>query len=89
MSQVGVVSQPENRYRKEWGHVFKWNYETQEWETTTGRQVFIKVPNAEEEDKDKIWLIRVPGTKINMPFIGEDAEQRAFCVAEGYSRQKD
>ena len=85
MARDGVMPPVENRDRTEFGHLFKWNAQTREWETTTGRKVFVRAPDT----LNLFWLVRVPSTGVNQPLTGEDAEERAFCIAEVYSRQQD
>ena len=85
MTDDGVRPEIQVLERTEFGHNFKWNTETREWETTTGRKVLITPPNK----FNTYWYVSVPSTGTCLPFCGDDAEKRAFCVAEGYSRQVD
>lgn len=83
MPQDGVMPQVENKDRTEFGHLFKWNPENQEWETTTGCQVFVRAPGT----INLFWLVRVPNSNREYQLVGENAEKRAFSIAEMYSRQ--
>jgi hypothetical protein len=85
MTQSGAKPQQERQDRSEFGHDFKWNAESGEWETTSGRKVYVRPSNPD----NSYWVIRVPSTYTEHTFTGNDAEARAFCVAEGYSRQAD
>ncbi len=75
----------ETRDRTEYGQLFKWNPESCEWETTTGRKIFVKFVG---EFGTTWWFVRVPHAREEHQLVGDDAEQRAFCVAESYSRQQ-
>lgn len=82
MAKDGVM--PPNHDRTEFGHKFKWNIANREWETTSGRKVFVRAPDT----FNMFWYVRVPSTNTDQALSGVDAEKRAFCIAEGYSRQK-
>ncbi|GEM_PF-6806156 len=69
--------------RTEWGHRFIWNNEHAGWESTSGNKVVVLPPSASE----KHWRLAVAHLEQTYDFSGEDAERRAFCVAEGYTRQ--
>jgi hypothetical protein len=85
MAQGSLTPQSEYGDRVEFEHQFKWNAATREWETTTGRKVYVKPA----ESSSQYWMVRVPSTQLSVPLCGEDVERRAFCVAEVYSRQQD
>ena len=68
-----------------YGHYFRWNSRTEKWETSSGRVVYITPPT----EDDEMWYVEVPSTGINQPVAGQYAENRAFTIAEAYSRQKD
>ncbi len=84
MKNVDVASQQPSRDRVEFGHKFKWSYDTWRWETTAGRKVFVSPPLV----PGHYWYVTVPSTGVDLPLSGTDAENRAFCIAEGYSRQQ-
>lgn len=85
MADDGVKPETQSLERIEFGHKFRWNAETNNWETTAGREVLVRPPSK----LSAYWYVSVPSTGTQLPFCGADAEKRAFCVAESYSRQVD
>lgn len=75
----------ENRNRIEFGHQFNWNAEIQAWETTNVHKVLVRAPDA----LNPFWSVSVPRYNTDYRIQGENAEQRAFSIAEGYARLKD
>jgi hypothetical protein len=86
MAEVGMIPQVQDREdRIEFGHLFRWSSLLQAWTTTSGRLVLVEPPN----QFSTLWFIRVPSTKTNQPLTGDNIEERAFSIAEAFSRQKD
>ncbi len=84
MTETNAAASQPSKDRIEFGHTFMWNAETREWETTTGRKVMVRAPDT----LNAFWYVRVPSTGINQPLSGDGAEERAFSIAEIYSRQQ-
>ena len=85
MSRDGVMPQLPYGDRIQFGQQFKWDPATQEWETASGRKVFVSPPNSQ----DSCWYVRVPTLNIYQPVTEQYAEERAFCLADAYSRKKN
>ncbi len=71
--------------RKEFGHQFVWLKRPGCWCSTSGQSVMV-VPPSDVGSREP-WLCIVPGQIRVEEFIGHQAEQRAFSVAEAYTRQ--
>ncbi len=70
--------------RTDYGHRFQWLGES--WFSTSGQKVEVIPPKTLD---DRWWIVLHDQPTVEpMDFRGEDAEGRAFCVAEGYTRQK-
>lgn len=70
--------------RKEFNHYFVWDRLVGAWSTTKGNKVFV-IPPLKPEDP---WKVEVYATRKVHDLTGEDVEKRAFCIAEGFSRQQ-
>ncbi len=68
------------------GQVWEWREKnllmTGHWKSTAGNLVFIFPP----PDDSAEWWINIMDEDV-LNFTGEDAEKRAFCVAECFTRQ--
>jgi hypothetical protein len=69
--------------RTEFGHMFK--FLGKSWLSTSGQKVEVVPPEVLGEP----WLVvlRDQGNS-SMELVGHDAEERAFCVAEVFTRQQ-
>ena len=73
--------------RTEFGHLFHavdGHGNHPYWKSTSGKEVII-IPSSKYSS---LWFVFVVPDGELLCFTGEDVEQRAFCVAEGYTRQK-
>lgn len=66
-----------------YGHLFVWNEELRAWESTSGNRVCVLPPDNNNPD----WRIAVEHLEQTLRFTGENTEERAFCLAELYTRQ--
>lgn len=75
----------EKRVEK-YGHTWKWREPNGDmrghWESTEGNLVMIFPPNAQID----YWSI-LEDHEVTHKFSGDDAEERAFSVAEAFTRQ--
>ncbi len=70
-------------FRTEAGHVFEKNLSNIAWKTTSGKLVYVWPPYGEIT----FWRVEVLSTGTIETVEGEDAEKRAFSIAERFSRQ--
>lgn len=72
-----------DRTTERYGQTWTWRQDyTGHWVSTAGLLVSIFPPSGDANE----WLV-VNGYGKSHRFTGEDAEERAFCVAEGFTRQ--
>lgn len=67
--------------RDEYGMFFMWDESLGFWYSTSGRLVVVVPPTVQRK-----WWTCVVANRL-LEFSGDDAEERAFCVAEGFTRQ--
>lgn len=69
--------------RVEYGQTFKWCPRSGFWRSTSGKREVHVVP----PKRGRSWRVVVPSLQKSQDLTGENAEARAFSVAEGYTRQ--
>lgn len=71
--------------RIEYGHTFRRDpLFPRSWTSTEGNLVIVTEPDEETSN----WKVLVVATDTVLEMSGEDAEGRAFCVAELFTRQQ-
>jgi len=71
--------------RKEFGHVWSWQPEGKRrghWQSTDGNLVRVFPPS----DSLNFWYVTICDAEQHR-LTGSNVEQRAFCIAEVYTRQ--
>ncbi len=71
--------------RTEFDHNFRALPDINAWTTTSGREVLIYPPLEKQSD----WWVDVPSQNRKVSLRGRHVVARAFCIAEGFSRQPD
>ena len=78
------ISYPQPIERNENGLLFGWDSEINGWASMSGKRVVVLPPAG-----DQPWRVAVAHQERTFPFVGKDAEARAFAVAEVFSQQED
>ncbi|HYF12789.1 MAG TPA: hypothetical protein VD928_00625 [Candidatus Paceibacterota bacterium] len=69
--------------RFEFGQLFRWHPTPGFWRTTKGNLAFV-FPGSEETGEP--WMYFIPDFEEFHSLRGENAEERAFAIADAYSR---
>ncbi len=77
------MEKPQYADRIEYGHKFIWLANGNHWKSTSGQDVRVYPPTEKNPD----WMVKIPTQERAFPLRGDDVEKRAFCVAEGFTRQ--
>lgn len=71
--------------RIEYGHTFREDsFFPGTWCSTEGNAVIVTKPRKDKKN----WEVFVVATNKTLEMSGEDAERRAFCVAEIFTKQQ-
>lgn len=72
-----------------WGHLWRWCTDAPgmlpHWQSTKGNVVRI-FPPLKERHPWQVVVYGVADDAKSCEVVGDDAENRAFCIAEGYTR---